>query len=207
MNQYLNTCAEVCASLPLWVGADLEAADAASVVEHLDLCAECRDAADLAEEARQALVQRLELEVAGPMPNLWAGVRAGLVESGQIAKPVLAGPGFWANRLVVGGFAAAAALVLMLGMSGRLGGFKGSTGAESAGLANSGNVAELALPETDLTPMVTRPVSASRPLVRAGLASPVLLENADDVGLEILQQLRGEKESVGKSEMVLTGGN
>lgn len=207
MNQYLNSCAEVRASLPLWVGADLEATDAALVVAHLDRCAECRDAADLAEEARQGLVQRLEQEVRGPAPDLWAGVRAGLVESGQIARPVLAGPGFWANRMFVGSLAAAAALVLMLGMSGRLGGLKENPGAESSGLAKAGDVAEMALPDTGLIPMPTRPVSAIRPLRRAGLGSPVLLEDADDVRLEVLQQLRGDKEPVGKSEMVLTGGN
>ncbi|MFT7677722.1 MAG: hypothetical protein ACI8QC_001705 [Planctomycetota bacterium] len=207
MNEHLNNCADVRASLPLWVGADLEVTDAALVVAHLDRCADCRDAADRAEDARQALVERLEVEVDGPVPDLWAGVRAGLVESGQIAAPVLAGPGFWASRMAVGGFAAAAALVLMLGMSGRLGGSPERAGADAAGLANASNVAEVALPDTELVPMVTRPVSASRPLRRAGLASPVLLDNADDVHIEVLQRLRGEQAPEKDSGLVLTGGN
>ncbi|MEM7310480.1 MAG: zf-HC2 domain-containing protein [Planctomycetota bacterium] len=113
----IATCDECLDKLPLFVGEDLEDESARRVAAHLKSCGTCRDAEERAVQARATLVDTFELEVKGGGPDLWAGVRAGLVREGVLdgsgapapSAPVLVGP--WFRRAA--GLVAAAAVVAL----------------------------------------------------------------------------------------------
>jgi hypothetical protein len=84
MNERNTTCAHVIELLPLYVGEDLDAEAASGVSAHLAGCAGCRAAAGRASAARARLRAALEETVRGGGPNLWPGVRAGLVREGLL---------------------------------------------------------------------------------------------------------------------------
>jgi len=107
MNDRNTTCDHVLELLPLHVGEDLDAETAAGVSAHLAGCAGCRAAAGRASAARARLRAVFEEDVRGGGPNLWPGVRAGLVREGLLGErrtAVLRGP--WRRAAA---FAAAAA--------------------------------------------------------------------------------------------------
>lgn len=211
MNERYESCNDIRASLPLWAGGDLEAEENFRVQEHLDSCKSCFTAADLADQARRALVLRLEGEVESA-PDLWSGVRAGLVQEEVLGAPVLHGPGHWLRKVGVGSAAAAAALLLTLAWSGRLEG-------EPEGLQRrvgvGGLAAQPSLPSTsqpmvssDLSLMGTNEqapqVSKSRRLRRAGPGAVERWSDAEFLQLEHLQELGGMRAKNRKSDIVLT---
>jgi hypothetical protein len=81
-----KNCSAIENDLPLFVGGDLGARSRAEVEEHLQHCQACSQAVGRLAAARTALREGLAL---GEMrvPDLWAGVRARLVESGTIHAP------------------------------------------------------------------------------------------------------------------------
>jgi hypothetical protein len=83
MNHDENLCAEIQSTLPLYVGGDLEAQALAEVRLHLVDCPRCAERALSARSARRELVAALRLQ-ARRGPDLWAGVRAALVEEGVL---------------------------------------------------------------------------------------------------------------------------
>lgn len=88
-----DICAEVQSGLPLYVGGDLELAQAQDIALHLEQCQACHEKARAAHESRALLVSALELsERRGP--DLWPNVRAVLSENGLIrTQPsIQAGP-------------------------------------------------------------------------------------------------------------------
>jgi hypothetical protein len=88
----MNTCIDIQAHLPLYVGADLEAPLAASVRAHLDGgCADCARALAALERSRAVL---LELPARSPAPRveLWNEVRAALAAESRWAPRVAPGP-------------------------------------------------------------------------------------------------------------------
>lgn len=86
MNHDENLCAEIESTLPLYVGGDLEAKALQEVRLHLGDCPRCAERALAARSARRELVAALRLESRGG-PDLWAGVRAALVEENVLAAP------------------------------------------------------------------------------------------------------------------------
>jgi anti-sigma factor RsiW len=111
MNHDENLCAEIQSTLPLYVGGDLEAQALAEVRLHLVDCPRCAERALSARSARRELVAALRLQ-ARRGPDLWAGVRAALVEEGVLhAQPhvAVASPRPWWRSW--GALAAAAAVV------------------------------------------------------------------------------------------------
>ena len=114
MTDRYASCADVLEQLPLFVGADLDDETALRVVEHLERCEPCRLAEGQAAAARARLVETFEEEVRGGGPNLWAGIRTGLVKEGLIEgapAPLLAGP--WRRAAAVAVAAAVLAIVLV----------------------------------------------------------------------------------------------
>ena len=83
MNHNESICIEVENQLPLFVGGDLEDAAATEVALHLTACERCTEREREARTARELLVSALQLsERKGP--DLWPGVRAGLVREGVL---------------------------------------------------------------------------------------------------------------------------
>lgn len=103
-------CLEVQHLLPLYVGADLDPAEMDLVAEHLNGCEECRASNLALLGARERISSLAEASWTLRTPDLWSGVRAGLVQEGLLGRPSISR---W-QRLRVGGFAAAAALVVSL---------------------------------------------------------------------------------------------
>lgn len=84
MRDHPQSCAEIRANLPLYVGGDLDASVLSSVsermMEHLKGCDACGEALEAAEAARAALV-----DVRTPdAPDLWPGVRARMQSEGLL---------------------------------------------------------------------------------------------------------------------------
>lgn len=111
MNHNASICAEIENHLPLFVGGDLEDAAATSVALHLATCPACTEREHEARVARELLVSALQLsERQGP--ELWPGVRAGLVREGVLsAEPRSLHRPAWRKPYLV--YAAAAAAVLV----------------------------------------------------------------------------------------------
>jgi Putative zinc-finger len=82
MKHPAEICAEVESSLPLYVGGDLETEAITATEAHLADCASCAARARQAREAHGLLVSALKLSTRGP--DLWAGVRAVLLDEGVI---------------------------------------------------------------------------------------------------------------------------
>jgi hypothetical protein len=82
MKHPAEICAEVESSLPLYVGGDLETEAITATEAHLADCASCAARARQAREAHGLLVSALKLSTRGP--DLWAGVRAVLLDEGLI---------------------------------------------------------------------------------------------------------------------------
>src|SRR5262249_45323204 len=76
-------CAEIENSLPLYVGGDLESEAIAATEAHLGGCSSCAARARQAREAHGLLVSALKL-TSTRGPDLWAGVRAVLVDEGLV---------------------------------------------------------------------------------------------------------------------------
>src|SRR5688572_10939855 len=106
MNHRITTCEHVLERLPLYVGEDLDAETAAGVSAHLAGCAGCRAGAERASAARARLRAAFEEDVRGGGPNLWPGVRAGLVREGLLGPRRTLRRGPWRR---VAALAAAAA--------------------------------------------------------------------------------------------------
>ena len=114
MNDRNTTCDHVLELLPLHVGEDLDAETAAGVSAHLAGCAGCRAAAGRASAARARLRAVFEEDVRGGGPNLWPGVRAGLVREGLLGErrtAVLRGP--WRRAAAFAAAAAGVAAVIL----------------------------------------------------------------------------------------------
>lgn len=80
-----QTCEDVEAALPLFVGSDLEPAEMDAVRLHLEGCEDCGALARRAVAARGVLVgARYASPLAGP--SLWEGIRPELVAEGLIAS-------------------------------------------------------------------------------------------------------------------------
>ena len=78
-------CSEIRERIPLFIGGDLDLEVLDSVSEHLQKCPACQQAMDAAKRGREALVATLrQREPDYREPGLWAGVRAGLLESGVL---------------------------------------------------------------------------------------------------------------------------
>lgn len=129
MERLPETCSEILATLPLFVGYDLEAPEMDAVASHLEGCEPCRVACDRARGAREVLGSLREPEAdRGTGPDLWAGVRSRLASEGLLDKrsrlaPTRASGPRPAPRPVsgpvVGRWAAAAAAALVLTVAGR----------------------------------------------------------------------------------------
>lgn len=134
--EYLpEQCAEVRSALPLYVGGDLDPSELEAVGGHLGGCPSCAALHERARAARGVLVEHLRTTASGTAPSLWEGVRAGLhgsleEEGGRMgsATPALSTAGASGlpsrigrptplRRVAVGGLAAAAAVVLTLGLT------------------------------------------------------------------------------------------
>lgn len=129
-----RSCSEVQASLPLYVGADLEAPAMDAVGSHLLGCVVCAERHKRARQARSALreLRGLQVPIAGERsPELWGGIRERLLTEGILEPKGAQGP---ASKQMVpegdhgprslelrwrswGGVLAAAALVLALPLS------------------------------------------------------------------------------------------
>lgn len=111
MNPGSPSCSEMEHHLPLHAGGDLEPEVARAVSEHLAGCASCAARHAAARASREALRSGLARGI-GPSPDLWAGVRARLEESGHVARraPVRA-----AARTAWLGWSVAAAAAAVLG--------------------------------------------------------------------------------------------
>ncbi|MDZ4773242.1 MAG: hypothetical protein SGI72_08930 [Planctomycetota bacterium] len=83
MKQYDDNCAEIENSLPLFVGGDLEALAAGEVASHIERCSACAERERSARAARDVLVSAL-VSAERKGPDLWPGVRAGLVREGVL---------------------------------------------------------------------------------------------------------------------------
>lgn len=114
MNDRNTTCDHVLELLPLHVGEDLDAETAVGVAAHLEGCAGCRAAAGRASAARARLRAAFEEDVRGGGPNLWPGVRAGLVREGLLGErrtAVLRGP--WRRAAALAAAAAGLAAIIL----------------------------------------------------------------------------------------------
>lgn len=216
MNQSFESCSDVRAALPLWVGGDLEANENLAVQRHLDRCDGCLGAAELADQSRRALVLRLESEVQ-PTPDLWAGISAQLETGRELipvepAAPVLAGPGSWLRRAGLGVASAAAALLVTFSVADRL--LPERASAPTPAMEGVGAVAgEPSMPGESLpvvAPLAVGSAAAvdpswNRRLRPMGPGSTELWRNAETVSLENLRLLRDEVRYGQDSEMRLTG--
>lgn len=86
MNPQLDPCNAVEEALPLYIGGDLIPERRRAVDQHLRMCGACRTSAGRARDAREALLQGLRPH-GRASTDLWAGVRAGLVQEGLLAPP------------------------------------------------------------------------------------------------------------------------
>ncbi len=143
-------CSDVLASLPLYVGRDLDSAEMDEVALHLDGCVACAAQHDRAQSARAALAAGAWVTPDSEGPSLWEGVRAGMVAEGMLGgRPRLVSgrlestaAEFRTGVLVrvsrgrwwIGSGAAAAAVFFAFGLSGLLGPV-GSSGGGFAGSA------------------------------------------------------------------------
>ena len=96
MERLPESCTDVQASLPLFVGEDLEPAALDAVARHVGGCAACRALEGRARSARELLLGlgREHAHAAPPAPGLWPGIRGQLVTGGLLAGAApLAGPG------------------------------------------------------------------------------------------------------------------
>jgi len=116
-----KNCSAIENELALFVGGELGPRSRAEVEEHLERCEACVGAVGRLTRARAALRAGLS-EGASRVPDLWAGVRARLVESGTIHAPQA--PGAPAARTVAAAsprmrwlpLSAAAAALFALGL-------------------------------------------------------------------------------------------
>ncbi len=127
MERLPENCSEIQATLPLYVGADLEAPAMDAVGAHLAVCAPCAALHERSRGARSALreLRRHQGRTASPV-SIWEGIRERLLAEGLIAPrgevipfaraqvtTVASGPRPMApSRRFWGGVAAAAALML-----------------------------------------------------------------------------------------------
>ncbi|MCB9915454.1 MAG: zf-HC2 domain-containing protein [Planctomycetes bacterium] len=86
-------CTEALSELPLFVGGDLEPETQERIERHVERCASCREALTRAEAARGVLRDHfaapgIELHT----PDVWGGVRAGLLEAGLLRSAASAAP-------------------------------------------------------------------------------------------------------------------
>jgi len=115
MDRLPETCTEICATLPLFAGYDLEAPEMEAVAKHLERCQGCREACDRARRAREVLgTLRSDPGPRGESgPDLWGGIRSQLITEGLLKSgPRVARP-FTSPRWWVGSAAAAAAVLLL----------------------------------------------------------------------------------------------
>lgn len=84
MRELPQTCSEVRANLPLYVGLDLEAPILEGVASHLDGCAACRGISRGLEDTRRRIGRLADEDGAARVPDLWPGVRARLVAEGLV---------------------------------------------------------------------------------------------------------------------------
>jgi anti-sigma factor RsiW len=111
MKQY-DDCAEIENSLTLYVGGDLEAPAMDEVARHLAACPACTAHEKQARSARDTLVAALVMsERRGP--ELWPGVRAGLVREGVLQPQMELTQPRAARRPRLVPYAAAAAALLI----------------------------------------------------------------------------------------------
>jgi hypothetical protein len=86
MKQHDDNCVEIENSLALYVGGDLEDQAANEVRRHLERCSACAEREGAARASRDLMVSALVMsERKGP--ELWPGVRAGLVREGILVPP------------------------------------------------------------------------------------------------------------------------
>jgi len=126
MERLPENCIDVQGLLPLWVGSDLEPHELDAVRSHLKECNECRALADRGQAARAVFMtlREEEEETSAASPELWQGIRSRLLEEGVLgpadshAQRELASVGPRVSRSWGrwGGVAAAAALVITLGV-------------------------------------------------------------------------------------------
>ncbi len=92
-----ETCADIEARLPLFVGGDLEPDTQEAVAVHLARCGVCRDLAERFDRVRATYPAAMEPLRGEPAPDLWPGVRERLVDEGVLADGpggrVIPGPG------------------------------------------------------------------------------------------------------------------
>ncbi|MCZ6596661.1 MAG: zf-HC2 domain-containing protein [Planctomycetota bacterium] len=92
-----ETCADIEARLPLFVGGDLEPDTQEAVAVHLARCDACRDLAERFDQVRATHQAAMEPLRGEPAPDLWPGVRERLVDEGVLADGpgggVIPGPG------------------------------------------------------------------------------------------------------------------
>lgn len=85
----IESCADVRAALPLFVGGDLDPTPSEDVARHLEACRGCVAEFERARRARQAL---LEARVREEGPALWPAIREVLRAEGRFAAPRKRGP-------------------------------------------------------------------------------------------------------------------
>ena len=108
-----ETCTDIQAALPLFVGFDLEAHEMEQVSGHLESCSACRALAGRAEAAREVW-KTLRDEEDRRALDFWSRVRAGLVSEGRLGvEPARR----TASAFPLGLASAAAAAVLFVGLS------------------------------------------------------------------------------------------
>ena len=83
MTDHPQTCSDIQANLPLYVGEDLEAPILETVASHLEDCGTCRGIARGLEASRERIGG---LSAVGGGPDLWPGVRARLEADGLLAR-------------------------------------------------------------------------------------------------------------------------
>ncbi len=82
------SCTEAQAELPLFVGGDLDSEVSKRVERHIEHCADCRDGLAAARTAHRVLHEYLVSPIVElHQPEIWSGVRAGLLERGLIRSP------------------------------------------------------------------------------------------------------------------------
>lgn len=92
-----DDCLEFENNLPLHVGGDLEPEAADAMTRHRETCADCRRTEERARASRDLLVSTLRVtERRGP--DLWSGVRAGLVSEGLVRPAAAPAPALAAPR-------------------------------------------------------------------------------------------------------------
>lgn len=201
-----DTCFEVRAALPLYVGQDLEHEELRAVAEHLADCPACEELHARARDARLVLSDRRDELDAAPVPDLWSDVRVQLRDEGLLAPigprslKAAAEPLSVAGRrhfLVVGMASAAAAILCTFLLTGgfQSGGAAGNdplAGGDSGALVDSGSGA----PVSATTPVV-HPVSSDK-LRRATSPEEALYPRAREMRAE--QGLAAPEGAVGEDQ-------